>query len=41
MLRPWQAAMYQAFLAMTTLLMLYPVLIMALSAFKPTAEIYA
>lgn len=41
MLRPWQAAMYQALLAATTLLMLYPVLIMVLSAFKPTAEIYA
>ncbi len=41
MLKPWQAAMYQALLAATTLLMLYPVLIMVLSAFKPTAEIYA
>ncbi len=41
MLKSWQAAMYQAVLAMTTLLMLYPVLVMVLSAFKPTAEIYA
>lgn len=40
MLKPWQSAMYQALLAMTTLLMLYPVLIMVLSALKPTAEIY-
>lgn len=40
MLKPWQAAMYQAILAMTTLLMLYPVLVMLLSAFKSTAEIY-
>jgi raffinose/stachyose/melibiose transport system permease protein len=41
MLRPWQVAVYQTFLGLTTLLMLYPVLVMVLSAFKPTAEIYA
>lgn len=41
MLKPWQTAMYQALLAMTTLTMLYPVFIMVLSAFKSTGEIYA
>ena len=41
MLKPWQTALYQALLAATTLVMLYPVLIMVLSAFKTTGEIYA
>jgi raffinose/stachyose/melibiose transport system permease protein len=41
MLRPWQVAMIQALLWFTTLLMLYPVVVMVLSSFKPTAEIYA
>lgn len=41
MLKPWQALLYQALLATTTLAMLYPVLIMGLSAFKATGEIYA
>jgi raffinose/stachyose/melibiose transport system permease protein len=41
MLKPWQTALYQALLAMTSLVMLYPVLVMVLSAFKSTAEIYA
>lgn len=40
MLKPWQATLYQALLALTTLVMLYPVFIMVLSAFKSTAEIY-
>jgi raffinose/stachyose/melibiose transport system permease protein len=40
MLKPWQAATYQAFLGLTSLVMLYPVLVMVLSAFKSTAEIY-
>lgn len=39
-MKPWQTAMYQAFLGLTTLSMLYPILIMLLSAFKPTSEIY-
>jgi raffinose/stachyose/melibiose transport system permease protein len=41
MLKPWQALLYQVFLAMTTLAMLYPVVVMVLSAFKTTGEIYA
>lgn len=41
MLKPWQALLYQALLATTTLAMLYPVLVMGLSAFKTTGEIYA
>ena len=41
MLRPWQAALCQALLGLTTLVMLYPVVIMVLSAFKTTGEIYA
>ncbi len=40
MLKPWQATLYQTLLALTTLVMLYPVFIMVLSAFKSTAEIY-
>jgi raffinose/stachyose/melibiose transport system permease protein len=40
MLKPWQTATYQAFLGLTSLVMLYPVLVMVLSAFKSTAEIY-
>jgi len=40
MLKPWQAALYQALLLMTTLVMLYPVVVMVLSAFKSTGEIY-
>jgi len=41
MLKPWQAALYQALLVMTSLVMLYPVVIMVLSAFKTTGEIYS
>ncbi|MBM3533855.1 MAG: carbohydrate ABC transporter permease [Alphaproteobacteria bacterium] len=41
MLKPWQAALYQALLVMTSLVMLYPVAVMVLSAFKTTGEIYA
>jgi len=41
MLKPWQTTIYQALLGVTTVVMLYPVFIMVLSAFKTTGEIYA